>query len=169
MLLLATLSLLAGCATPERLDRAAAEDSASDHGAEVTHHAAQSGTSSADAASVTNGVSQQLEAALKRQALAQARLEQAIERKDDAEDSLQQAEDELAAAEADRDKHSGDDAIGRRANTRLKRAERELATAELDVDLAEEKLILWEKAVAVATERVESLRAEKGSAGASAH
>ncbi|WP_239182158.1 hypothetical protein [Vibrio sp. Of7-15] len=137
-------------------------------GVVVAQQAALSGSASADATSVMIATSQLLEAALKQQQRVQTRLEEALERKSDAEGKQKQSQDELAAAQADRQNNPGDDAAGQRAGARLQRAERELATADSEVALAEEIRALRQQTLDAATERVQSLQAAQDSAATTA-
>jgi len=124
-------------------------------GAVVAQQAALSGTASA----VMAATPQLLEAALKQQERAQARLERAMERKAAAEDRQRQAREEHAAAQAD---------TGPGAAARLKKAGRDLEAANHQVGLAEEIRALREKTLESATENVESLQSAQDSAFTSA-
>ncbi len=137
-------------------------------GAVVAQQAALSGASSSDATAVMSATSRLLEAALKQQERAQARLEQALIRKGDAEGKQQQAQAERAVAQTDSSNNPGDDAAGQRARARLEKAETDLAGAIRQVALAEEIRALREKTLASATERVESLQSSQDAAATTA-
>lgn len=137
-------------------------------GAVVAQQAALSGSSSADASAVMSATSRLLEVALTQQERAQKRLEQALERKSDAEGKQKRAQEELAAAQADRANNPGEDAAGQRARARLQKAERDLASSDRGVALAEEIRALRERNLQAASERVESLQAAHDSAATTA-
>lgn len=137
-------------------------------GAVAAQQAALSGTASSDATAVMTATSQLIEAALKQQERAQARLEQSLERKVDAEGKQKQAQEEHTAAQTDSSNNPGDDAAGQRARARLKKAESDLEAANRQVALAEEIRALREKTLESATERVESLQSAQDSAATTA-
>lgn len=137
-------------------------------GAVVAQQAALSGSASADATSVITATSQLLEAALRQQQRAEMRLEQAIKRKDDAEGKQKLSQEELAAAQTERQNNPGNDEAGQRASARLRKAERKLSEAEREVAFAENIRSLRKQTLEAATERVESLQAAQDSAATAA-
>ena len=133
-------------------------------GAVVAQQAALSGTATSDATAVMTATSKLLEAALKQQNLAQTRLEQAMEKKADAESKQKQAQTEYDEAKINSDNNQGDVA----AEARLKKAQSDLDSANRQVALMEEIRASREKLLNDATESVESLKSAQDSATTSA-
>lgn len=133
-------------------------------GAVIAHQAALSSNTSSDATAVMTATAELLEAAMKQQERAQARLEQAMERKVDADAKKTQAEGDKSSAQAYLDEHPTEFS----ATARLNKAEANLQSATRLATLAEDIHALRQKTLDAADERVEALQSARDSAATTA-